>query len=261
MTAVTIDEAGDQARTGPGLLDAAGAVAAVFEAAEPVTATWPLDTFVATNPLAWLEDRPFAEALQEAGRIFGPGRVPATPAEVLDQRDGGDRASRIDEQVATWCRLVIDDHATWAVPGRDEGLWAAWRAVTGADRRLTDAGRGLARRLSADPAEAVAVLLAESGVGADLAPARLRGHLTALPGWTALIRSGHRARPGIDLVSYTAVRLAVERLVLGADLLDLDLDLDLADGRPTRSQTSPSSRPPTTVLLDSLARSRTRCGT
>jgi uncharacterized protein YbcC (UPF0753/DUF2309 family) len=226
VTAVTTDEAGELTPTGPEHLDAAGVVSAVFEAARPVTATWPLDTFVATNPLAWLEDRPFAEAVQEANRIFGPGRVPATPAEVLDERDGGDRASRIDEQVATWCRLVIDDHATWAAPGRDKGLWTAWRTVTSADRRLTDEGRGLARRLSADPAEAVAVLLAEAGVRADQATARLRGHLTALPGWTAVIRAGHRTRPGIDLVSYAAVRLAVERLVIGADLHDLDLDLE-----------------------------------
>lgn len=229
MTATTTDEARDRTPTGPAFLDPAGVVSAVFEAARPVTATWPLDTFVATNPLAWLEDRHFAEALDEAGRIFGPGRVAATPAEVLDLRDGGDRASRIDEQVATWCRLVIDDHATWGAPERDKGLWTAWRTVTGADRRLTDEGRGLARRLSADPAEAVAVLLAEAGVGADLAPARLRGHLTALPGWTALIRAGHRTRPGVDLVSYAAVRLAVERLLLGTRLLDVDPDLGRLD--------------------------------
>lgn len=196
---------------------------AVDAAARPVTATWPLETFVATNPLAWLEDRPFAEALAVAADTVGPARRLATPAEVLDRRDGGGRAARIDDQVATWCRLVIDDHATWAVPGRDDGLWAAWRRVTGSDRRLSAAGRQLVQDLPDDAAAAVAVLLAEAGVDAPAASARLQAHLTAMPGWTALLRAGHRARPGVDLLGYVAVRLGVERLVLGAELLDPDL--------------------------------------
>ena len=226
---------------------AAGEVpAAVAEAARPVTATWPIDTFVATNPLAWLEDRPFAEALAASAEVFGPHRGIVTPAEALDRLDGGSRAAAVDDQVATWCRLVVDEHATWAVPGRSEGLWAAWRTVAAADRRLSEAGRRLVRSLPTDPAEAVARLLADAGVSADGAPARLRAHLTALPGWTALLRGGHRGRPGVDLVAYAALRLAVERLVLGAELTSAPV----VDAPPTAAP--PSAPDASGVALPAL---------
>lgn len=225
--------------------------AVVDEAARPVTATWPIETFVATNPLAWLEDRSFAEALEVAADTFGAGRRLATPAELLDRRDGGGRAAHIDDQVATWCRLVVDDHATWAAPGRDDGLWAAWRRVTGSDRRLSAAARRLVQALPEDPTDAVAQLLAEAGVDATRAPGRLRAHLTALPGWTALLRAGHRARPGVDLVAYAALRLGVERLVLGVELLDRELlDLELLGPDVHDLDVDPPGRTPAAPIAD-----------
>ena len=156
-----------------------------------------------------------ADLLGDEPAEASPG-PPVMLAERLDAIDGGARAAAVDDRVAAWCRVAVDGHAAWRVPRRELGLWGAWQWVTRNDRRLPRHVRNLVAGLPAEPPEAAAVLLGQLGLEEGDLFTVVHAHLTALPGWTAHLRSTqHGPHAGIDLVSYLAVRLAAERLVVG----------------------------------------------
>jgi len=156
--------------------------------------------------------------------------APAAPAPVRPRGAGewcdvllGTRiAAAVDEQVAKWCAAFCDtEQARWVMPGRELGLYRAWRELVPADpalRRLK-LSRASFRQLPERPEDAVLAALAILRVPAAERRGELRAQLARLPGWASHIkwRAEHpdQAPHPADLVDLLAIRLTYE-----AGLLD-----------------------------------------
>ena len=223
-------------------------------AAESVGAAWPLHSFVTANPLAGFEDRPFHEAVGEAERLLGgdgypsvatfrrawaDGRIDpellreeldahgydtdpdaslsamAAAASTDDPDTESTAADRVDAVVTKWLSAFLDQgQAKWPMPERERGFYDAFRAVARHDGDIP--GSDAIAGLPDDPLDAIRNAL--EGHPEDEWEAILTFHLTALPGWTGVIKqrvadgdAWQSAYP-ITLRGYLAVRLAlVER--------------------------------------------------
>jgi hypothetical protein len=165
-----------------------------------------------------LDGRPVdAVELVRLDLLHGPDAVATSPAPLagLDV----DTARAVAELVATWCAAFVDAAGVpWAMPGREDGLYRAWRRLAPHDRRLRrlagpDGSAWLAA-LPEHPAAALAAGLAALGVDEDARVDGLRGLLGRLPGW-----AGHAHwhdewaapdphRPPLRLVDLLAVQAA-----------------------------------------------------
>ena len=72
----------------------------VAQAADIVTPVWPLERFIACNPLLGLEDKPFAEAVREGERLFDGAGYRPLAAYQADYRAGRIDADGLDRSFA-----------------------------------------------------------------------------------------------------------------------------------------------------------------
>ena len=248
---------------------------AVTLAARVVPTHYPLETFIAVNPLAGLEGLPFEQAIRRAGDLYGmPGtlreqqfrqlhregritdadldrvlarRFPnltdepelriggrtVSPlallrADLLHGASGPEPKRRfltraeecapaiadtVDAQTSKWCAAYFGG-AAWPMPGRENGFYAAWLTLAGADRSLPRQVRRDIRRTADRPDDAVAEALNRLGIDDDARIPYLQAHLTRMPGWAAHVQ-WHAARDGgIDILGYLAMRLTYEAALL-----------------------------------------------
>jgi len=164
--------------------------------------------------------------------LHGPTPAPAPPGRPTIDDD-------LDRLVETWCAAYVDEaHVPWAMPRRDEGFYASWRAVARSDRRLRSlAGSGARRRidaLPADPVEMIDLALSTRGIDESGREVAIRTLLLRTPGWAGFARWcddwAPAGRPGVRLrmLDLAAVRAALGHLVAAP--------LDLA--APTSPSTS-----------------------
>jgi len=237
--------------------------AEIRAAAETVAPVWPLHSFVTANPLAGFEDRPFHEAVARGRSTFGgdgypspdlfrralaDGRIDrgtleeelgtcgydpdpeatleAMTMESAESASPRGAADRVDAVVTKWLAAFLDQgRAAWPMPDREEGFYRAFRSVARHDREIPD--REAIESLPDDPIDAIREVLGDADGGTD--PDRLRSifehQLTALPGWTGLIKrriaSGDawQSAAPITLAGYLAVRLTLADL-FGAPLVE-----------------------------------------
>ena len=248
-------------------------VSDIKAAGQVLAEAWPIETFIAVNPLGGFEDQPFGEAVRQAGELLGArgtlgeqafrqaydeGRItdadlagsiarrlprvlsePALefggrtvsaeelliadllhgepePPPVRLEKTPSERiapwvAEEVDAQTSKWCGAFLDEaQASWQMPGREEGFYAAWRELASRDRRLPS---GVRTALAALPERADDALLnALDELGIDEAGRRpvLRAHLTRMPGWAAHVHWRGDHGGGINLTEYLAMRLALE---------------------------------------------------
>jgi uncharacterized protein YbcC (UPF0753/DUF2309 family) len=253
--------------------------ARIETAAEVIGPLWPLQTFNAGNPLAGFEDRSFGRAVEQARQLFGGRAYPSAAAfrqawengeidplrlarvldrhgieatpEALLERMADDRSrdaatdapadEPLDRAMTKWLAAFLDQgQAAWPMPRREEGFYAAWRAIAPHDGDVPGVRR--TGDLPATPLEAFEAAL-------EAYPeARWEGifrhHLAALPGWTGFIKwraqrdddLWQQAHP-IALSGYLAVRLTAAR-AMGQTVAPDDGDPMPADGR--RSATLPA---------------------
>ncbi|MEV0003719.1 putative inorganic carbon transporter subunit DabA [Micromonospora sp. NPDC050980] len=171
---------------------------------------------VARRRLADLPARPRARTSPEA--------EPRTLAETLDRALGTRIAADVDDLVAGWCAAHGGRPAAlWPVPGpADEGCWARWRRMAGADPALARRGvTGFATLVDAlppAPEQAVAVLLRAVGVPPAAWSTYLSRSLLRLPGWAGHARWA-QAHPGpgpaVSPLDLLAVRLTYEYALAG----------------------------------------------
>ncbi len=225
--------------------------AEVGQAANVLFPLWPLESFIAVNPLGnlagdpfesagalaadalgarWLPDHSYLADARERGRITSEDieaailRAASEGRSVVAPRVDGNPAGRPAEnsgaiadpvvhEVSKWCAAFLDTgQSTWPMPGRERGLYRAWRALVEVDpgsRRL-GAGdiRELARALPDRPEAALADLLDALGVSREERPAALRRLLGRCPGWGSAIRwRNERTRDGhpADLIELAAI--------------------------------------------------------
>ena len=254
----------------------------VAVAARVVPTHYPLETFIAVNPLAGLEGMPFEQAIRRAGDLYGirgvldeeafrrfyrDGRITdgdldralahrfpnlsngeelrlgervVSPLEFLraDLLHGTPQAGRgigtpqagrqtltraaehapavadiVDAQTSKWCAAFFGD-AAWAMPGRENGFYSAWRALAAGDRSLPRDVRKQLRLTAERPDDAALEAISRLGINDDTRAAYLQAHLTRMPGWAAHIQWSAAHGGGIDLVGYLAMRLSYEAALL-----------------------------------------------
>ncbi len=172
---------------------------------------WPLKNLIAVNPLQGFEDLPFEKALAEGHTFFQQQELPAA-------------IKAINRQTIKWCQAFFDEgQATISMPGREKGLYNAWRTLALHDAQLhnNDADNlKLLRELPNTAAEACTQLLAKLKVKPAKQELFLTLMLTTLPGWAAHIKyrthwapkNEHTHTP-VTGADYMALRLAITCLL------------------------------------------------
>ncbi|TKB72742.1 MAG: DUF2309 domain-containing protein [Nitrospira sp.] len=142
---------------------------------------------------------------------------------------------QINDQLIKWCEAFLDEgHATWPMPGREKGLYGAWKALAVHEWSpcgIEDSIKKISR-LPDHPEDALLESLDALGIPAELRQDYLSLQLTALPGWAGFIKwraeqreyAWQRAYP-VGLVKYLAIRLWYAReLVQQACRQELGID-------------------------------------
>lgn len=134
-----------------------------------------------------------------------------------DHALGTEIVAQINEALIKWCEAFLDEgHAAWAMPGRDQGFYAAWKSLAlheWSPCGIEDSRRKIAQ-LPEHPEDAVLDSLDALAIPGALRQDYLALQLTALPGWAGFIKwraeetayAWQQAYP-VGLVKYLAVRL------------------------------------------------------
>ncbi|EPR65336.1 DUF2309 domain-containing protein [Cyclobacterium qasimii] len=219
-------------------------LSSIDKAAEVIGKTWPLYTFVASNPLAGYEKAPFLEAVSAAQKQFNANAFPAAKLyrqawekgdidlkvldhilkvnglskppddylKILEEHQGSEEVNgnhNVDRLMVKWLSAFMDEGlAEWEMPYKSEGFYTAWRLLVIYDTALGPASLNDIPKTS----EAALVQLL-SGYPENDYVKIFSHHLAALPGWVGYIK--HRTESNsdwqqdfpIDLMDYLAVRL------------------------------------------------------
>lgn len=216
----------------------------INEASKVIGKTWPLYTFVASNPLSGYENTSFKEAASLAQKHFSANAFPAaklyrqawekgdinrdvlvailkenglsqTPehylgvleAQVQSEVLNSDHV--VDRIMAKWLSAFMDEGlAEWDMPFKTEGFYAAWRHLIIYDSEI---GMTSLKEIPKTSAEALEDLMKEYSEKDYVTI--FTHHLAALPGWTGYIN--HRTESNSDwqeefpisLMDYLAARL------------------------------------------------------
>jgi uncharacterized protein YbcC (UPF0753/DUF2309 family) len=140
-----------------------------------------------------------------------------TLSDWCDRTFGTQIVSLVNTELIKWCEAFLDEgDATWPMPGREQGFYAAWKAL--ASREWSPCGIEESRRkiaeLPEEPEDAIFESLEIIGITENLRQDYLSLQLTALPGWAGFIKlraeqrdyAWQQAYP-ISLVKFLAVRL------------------------------------------------------
>ncbi|MBL8777647.1 MAG: DUF2309 domain-containing protein [Acidimicrobiales bacterium] len=204
----------------------------IAESSRIVAPVWPLERFVAVNPLLGLLEEGFDGAVSDARRWLGARGYPGVPAP--SQRVGTvlataapDVAEAVAGLVARWCALLVDPHGTMAGAA---SRYEAWRQVARHDRSLRRlVGGDLAASVAALPDradDAVLTALDRLGIEPEGRTHELRAQLARLPGWAGYARwcdewSGPQdPTPRLHLVELLAIALSTDAMVAGAAGVD-----------------------------------------
>ncbi len=264
--------------------------ALLLAAADIVSPAWPLESFVASNPLASLECLEFHDALALAAHTWGSTLGPSA-----DLFDRALTAGRIDDDafahacapflngrdplVGTFAcldvvRAVLLRDPEPGVPGRRAtsayadlllarvygdaawptcpgGVWAAARADASLDAGLGVTGaRALALALPADPLAAVTVMLDQLEQPGEQRIALLGRLLTDGAGWAAHV--AWRLREGVSLPGATSAEGDGARAEAYADLLSVRLLAALFHRKAPPVVTTQGRGGDTAAVLDDL---------
>jgi len=152
-----------------------------------------------------------------------------------DDTLGTQIVQQINEQMIKWCGAFLDEgHATWVMPGREKGLYEAWKAMASQEWSpcgIKESGKKIAR-LPDHPEDALLEHLDALGIPAERLQDYLSLQLTALPGWAGFIkwRGEERDYPWqqaypVGLVKFLAIRLWYARELVSQACQDhLDIE-------------------------------------
>lgn len=218
----------------------------IATAATVIGKTWPLYSFVTSNPLSGYEQLPFKKAVSSANGILRSKMFPeasvyrqalnngeinsdelrsllkehgfnASPEVYLKEmevskEDTLDNPShQLDKIMAKWLAAFMDEGlAEWDMPRKEEGFFTAWRELAAFDNELNIAH---IREIPKTAEETLTQLLAS--YSQEECTTICSQHLAALPGWTGYINyrivsgSSWQEEYPIQLEDYLAVRLFI----------------------------------------------------
>jgi uncharacterized protein YbcC (UPF0753/DUF2309 family) len=165
-----------------------------------------------------IHDVPIEEQIASTVRtdVTALGRY-LTLSHWCDSTLGTDIVAAVNGELIKWCEAFLDEgHATWAMPGREQGLYAAWKSLA-AEERSSCGIDGSKKKISALPERPEDVVLESLdmlGIPEELRQDYLSLQLTALPGWAGFIKwredqqnyAWQQVFP-VSLVKFLAVRL------------------------------------------------------
>ncbi len=216
----------------------------IDQASKVIGKTWPLYTFVASNPLSGYENSSFQEAVTSAEKHFNANSFPAakqfrqawehgdinkdvliallqenglseSPEYYLQQIESQKYSEVINEShdvdriMAKWLAAFMDEGlAEWDMPFKSEGFYAAWRHLV-----IYDSELGITYLKDIPKTSEKALELALKDYPETDYINIFTSHLASLPGWTGYIN--HRAESNSDweqdfpisLMDYLAARL------------------------------------------------------
>ncbi len=212
--------------------------------------TWPLYSFVTSNPLSGFEQLSFGEATAQAATIFNANvfptasiykkalgqqmidvntllqflknnDLPETPEFYLQQMDekllptNHNPTQVLDQQMVKWLSLFMDEGlAEWQMPYKNLGFYKAWSKLAIYEKQYN---KKLVRELAHTAEKAIQQILLE--FSPEECNQIIEHHITALPGWVGYIK--HRGDTNstwqqqftITVTDYLAVRLSVAKLI------------------------------------------------
>jgi uncharacterized protein len=222
----------------------------IAEASQVIGKTWPLYSFVTSNPLAGYEQIPFEKAVQRAEKLLNANVYPeatlfrqawekgeinekvlvdllrenhllASPEEYLQQMESHKKIvqknpnNKLDNILAKWLANFMDEGlAEWEMPNKSEGFYGAWRKLAVYDTDIPKTA------LAEIPKTSIEVLNeALNKYGEEQFTRICTFHLAALPGWTGYIN--HRSDSNskwqeaypINMQDYLGVRLWVAQKI------------------------------------------------
>jgi uncharacterized protein YbcC (UPF0753/DUF2309 family) len=216
----------------------------IDEASKVIGKTWPLYTFVASNPLSGYENTCFKEAASLAQKHFNANAFPAaklyrqaweqgdinkdillailkenrlseSPEQYLRILESHQKSEvlnsdhKVDRIMAKWLSAFMDEGlAEWDMPFKSEGFYPAWRHLIIYDSEI---GMTSLKEIPKTSTEALEDLLKEYSKKDYVRI--FTHHLAALPGWTGYINhrtdsnSDWQKEYPISLMDYLAARL------------------------------------------------------
>ena len=222
----------------------------VEEAAQVVGKTWPLYSFVTSNPLSGYEENSFVLALKNASKNLDSFTLPSAAMflqawennEIDDNilqkllSDASfneqsinylakmecDKATAslnsnhlLDTIVTKWLSVFLDEGmAEWEMPNRKDGFYVAWRKMAVYDNEI---GIKSILEIPKDATEALSLIL--KTFSKEQVVKIFKYHIAALPGYTGYIKyritenSAWQAKYPITLEDYLAVRLFIANYI------------------------------------------------
>lgn len=242
---------------------------AIDEASQNIGTTWPLYSFVTSNPLAGQEHLPFEEAVLQTGELRSARSFPrpafyrqawdqgeirkefvdelllengiSLKAEESLQRLESAQTSefknpdhQVDRILVKWLSAFMDEGlAEWQMPNKDLGFYAAWRALAAYD---SDMGSIKTKDIPKSSSEALLSVLQDQNPEQYLVI--FKHHLTALPGWVGYIK--HRSQ--INTTWHLAFPITVEDYLAVRLLIAKSLGLDIMPPAKVKRENGPNSR-------------------
>lgn len=192
-----------------------------------IALSWPLQNFIAANPLRGFEHLPFQEALGQAAFLF-------------EQQDVPEKIECINCITITWLQQFFDQgQATFMMPGKNQGLYRSWYKLARYDEIMHQGNsENIAwfEQLPSELDEVVEQCLRRLGIDQDQYEKFITLLLTALPGWAAYVHycadwSDQKQYEHITQ-EYVAMRLVITCMVWQDAKLLLEHDqskVDVAD--------------------------------
>lgn len=216
----------------------------IQQSSRVIGTTWPLYSFVTSNPLSGFEDNHFEEVAQLVKKIRGARIFPEahvyqeayqageidkkelidllasnnlleTPEhylqklQSLQEKKTPNANSKLDRLMVKWLMAFMDEGlAEWEMPFKEDGFYSSWRILALYDEDIKVKSLS---KLPKTAAEALTSLL--KNYTDEEQVAIMEHHIAALPGWTGYIK--HRAenntewqqKYSITLEDYLGVRL------------------------------------------------------
>jgi uncharacterized protein YbcC (UPF0753/DUF2309 family) len=216
----------------------------IQKASQVIGTTWPLYSFVTSNPLSGFENNHFEKALQDVKQTRGARVYPETQVyrrayqegeindtelidllaennlfespedyllklESLQERKILNFDSKLDRIMVKWLMVFMDEGlAEWEMPFKEDGFYSSWRILAIYDEEIK------VKSLSQLPKTSTEVLSKTLMKYTDEEQlAIIEHHIAALPGWSGYIKhreesnSQWQQKYSITLEDYLAVRL------------------------------------------------------
>jgi uncharacterized protein len=175
----------------------------IIRAAKSIPPVWPLKTAIACNPLLYLEELNFWEAVKIAEDLY--------------HKDSQQKSltNFINCQMIKWMQSFLDeDIAKIQMPGRENGFYQAWRNLAKFDDELIESQEDekLLSTLPTSASKAVEFVLQNLPISEVQIDPFLSEEISKLPGWAGFVRyrSDWNQTPyHISLTEFLAVRLGI----------------------------------------------------